>query len=171
MPVLNFTFKQVSNTIFPSYYMYKKNLLVDTIHIFEGSFFAMKSFCIKCNNEEINKYLLKKFKSCNLPNLYVSSKFFTTYNNTILHYKSKSYTEFYDCFCEILTECIIKFYEDKELKKLITLNYFYFSKIEQNIILKNCLSFLNDNKNIENLTRRENIYVALLKYIDENKSF
>lgn len=150
--------------------MYKKRLLVDTIHIIGGNFF-MKSFAIKSNNNQINKYLLNSFENYNLENFHISYKKFKIYNNIILHYKNKNTTEFYDCFCEILTNCIIKYYEESILKQLITLNYFYFSKIEQSMILKNCLSYLKDINNLENMTRRENIYISLLKYIDENKSF
>lgn len=131
----------------------------------------MKSFAIKSNNNQINKYLLNSFENYNLENFHISYKKFKIYNNIILHYQNKNTTEFYDCFCEILTNCIIKYYEETILKQLITLNYFYFSKIEQSMILKNCISYLKDINNLENMTRRENIYISLLKYIDENKSF
>lgn len=133
----------------------------------------MKSFCIKCNNKQLNNYLLKSFKNFKLDNLYVSNKRFKIYNNIILHYinTSNNNSDFYDCFCEILTDAIIEFYEKNELKKIINLNYFYFSKIEQSIILKDCLKYINDYNNLEHFTRREHIYISLLKYIDENKFF
>lgn len=150
--------------------MYKKSLLVDTIHIIGGNFF-MKSFAIKSNNNQINKYLLNSFENYNLENFHISYKKFKIYNNIILHYKNKNTTEFYDCFCEVLTNCIIKYYEESLLKQIITLNYFYFSKIEQSMILKSCISYIQDINNLENMTRRENIYISLLKYIDENKNF
>ena len=131
----------------------------------------MKSFAIKSNNNQINKYLLNSFENYNLEDFHISYKKFKIYNNIILHYQNKNTIEFYDCFCEILTNCIIKYYEESILKQLITLNYFYFSKIEQSMILKSCLSYLKDINNLENMSRRENIYISLLKYIDENKSF
>lgn len=131
----------------------------------------MKSFCIKCNNEEINNYLLKNFKKCKLDNFYISNKKFKIYNNIILHYTNNNTTSFYDCFCNVLTDCIIKFYEQAEIRKIINLNYFYFSNIEQSIIFKDCIHYLNDYNNLENFSRKENIYVSLLKYVDENKSF
>ena len=131
----------------------------------------MKSFCIKNNNKQISNYLLNSFKNYNLNNLYISNKQFSKYNNIILHYKDTNIIPFNNCFCEVLTEAIIKFYEENELKKMITLNYFYFSKIEQSLILKNCLNYIENPNNLEFSTRKEQIYISLLKFINENKSF
>ena len=69
----------------------------------------MKSFAIKSNNNQINKYLLNSFENYNLEDFNISYKKFKIYNNIILHYKNKNTTEFYYCFCEILTNCIIKY--------------------------------------------------------------
>ena len=74
----------------------------------------MKSFCIKCNNEEINNYLLKNFKKCKLDNFYISNRKFKIYNNIILHYTNNNTTSFYDCFCDVLTDFMSK----QKLKKL-----------------------------------------------------
>ena len=131
----------------------------------------MKSFCIKSNNKKINNYLLKNFKTYNLNHFYISNRKFKIYNNIILHCADKNTTFFYDCFCNVLTDTIIKFYEKNELKKIITLNYFYFSEIEQSIILKDCINFFNNTDNPESLDRKDVIYIALLKYINENKFF
>lgn len=131
----------------------------------------MKSFCIKSNNNKLNNYLLKNFENYTLDNFYVSNKKFKMYNNIILHYTNTNTTCFYDCFCEILTDAIINFYEKTELKKIINLNYFYFSDIEQSIIFKDCLNYLDDCNNIEHFTRKELVYVSLLKYVNENKFF
>lgn len=131
----------------------------------------MKSFCIKCNNKEIDKYLYKNFKKENLKNLFISKRKFKIYENIIVHYNGNNVFEFYNCFCKILENTIIKFYEEQEFKKIINLNYFYFSKTEQSIILKYCLDFVNNSENIEFYTRKEEIFNSLLKYIIENKSF
>lgn len=131
----------------------------------------MKSFCIKCNNKEIDNFLYKNFKKEKIKNFYVSKRKFKIYDNIIIHYKGNNLFEFYNIFCDVLQKTIIKFYENNELRKIINLNYFYFSKNEQSIILNYCLEHIENSENIEFHTRKEEIYNSLLKYIIENKSF
>lgn len=131
----------------------------------------MKSFCIKTNNKKIINYLLENFKYNNKNNYKISNKQFKIYDNVILHCRNQELTDFYDYFCEVLTDTIINFYETSEIKKIINLNYFYFSKIEQSIILKDCSKYLNNLNSFENSDRRDVIYIALLKYISSHKYF
>ena len=131
----------------------------------------MKSFCIKTNNKNIINYLLVHLENIDIDNVYISNKEFKIYENVIVHYSGNNISEFYNRLSDILTNCIILFYENNILKDILNMNYFYFSRNENNCILDNCISFLNDTNNIETNIRREHIYIACLKYINENKSF
>jgi len=130
----------------------------------------MKSFCIKTNNNKIISYLLNRFENIYLDNIYISNRKFKIYSNIIVHYTGENFSLFINNFCDILTDCIINFYEYENFKKIINMNYFYFSEIDRNNILNNCNDFLKEDT-IEKEIKKEHIYVSLLKYIDENKYF
>ena len=89
----------------------------------------MKSFCIKNNNKEIINYLLDSFFNIDLDSVYISHRSFCNYENFIIHYTGNNLEEFYDCFCEVLCDCIIYFYEHTIIKRLIDFDYFYFSTL------------------------------------------
>ena len=117
----------------------------------------MKSFCIKTNNLEIINYLLNNIKNIDFDGIFVSQNKFKLYNNVIIHYKGNDICTFYNLLSDILTDCVLFFYEPSLLKQLITLNYFYFDKL-----------ISNDNNN-DFKNRQETIYISCLKYITENK--
>ena len=130
----------------------------------------MKTLCIKNNNKKIINYLLDSFTHINSEYVYVSNNTFKNYENIIVHYTGENYKKFYEIFCEILTDCILVFYEDKILKSLINYNYFYFSDIEKRQILNICNNTL-ESTDIETCIDCENsIYDSIYKYIIENKS-
>ncbi len=107
----------------------------------------MKSICIKSNNSKITNYLLNKFENSNLNETYISIKEFKHYNNIILHCSKKQIILFTNIVSNIITKCIIDFYEKNLINNFINLNYFYFNALERNKIIYNTLDVLNDSEN------------------------
>lgn len=129
----------------------------------------MKSLCIKINNQEIIDYLLEKFSSLNIDSLYISNHKFKIYENVIVHFISENIDFFYDKIATILTDTVIKFYQEKLLKRILEYNYFYFSLSEKKIILQIANDFIKE----DTITFDDNffsIYYAVLDYIKQNKS-
>lgn len=131
----------------------------------------MKSFCIKNNNDIILNYLLTELENINLDDTYISCNCFKYYKNIIIHYKGKNENLFIIKLSNILTNCIMKFYEKNIVKRIINCDYFYFDSKEKSIIYNNCLEILDekDTKDLE--LRREKIFTCLVEYISENKFF
>lgn len=129
----------------------------------------MKSLCIKTNSQNIISYLLEEFQSLNLDSMYISNHKFKIYENVIVHFTSENTDFFYDKIATILTDSIIKFYQEKLLRRILEYNYFYFSLPEKKIILQIAKDFIED----DTITNDDNffaIYYAVLDYIKQNKS-
>lgn len=131
----------------------------------------MKSFCIKNNNENILNYLLTKIENINIDDIYISKNKFKYYKNLIVHYKGKQNDEFIKKLSYILTECVIKFYENKLIKRVVSSDYFYFNEIDRGYILKNCEEILNKDETKDFEYRKEKIYESCVDYVKENKFF
>lgn len=131
----------------------------------------MKSFCIKNNNTEILDYLLNEFENINIEETYISRNKFKHYKNIIIHHKGNKENIFVIKVSEILSNCIIKFYENNIVKRLINRDYFYFENNEKNIIYENCIEILNSIETKDFYLRKEKIFSALLEYISGNKYF
>lgn len=128
----------------------------------------MKSFCIKTNNEEIIKYLLKNLETSSLENIYFVNKTFKSYQNIIIHYTGSLKNHFLVYLSDLLTECILFFYEPILLKRAINFNYFYFDDFEKKLIEENCYKhIILEEPNLK--YRKEEISNSLLNYIINNK--
>ena len=126
----------------------------------------MKSYCIKTENEEIIEYLLNKISKLDVPNIYYCNKSFKIYENIIIHYKDSNIERFENIVASLITETIIKFYQERILKRIINVNYFYFEDFERKIILENCSEFIKSEENqIE-----ETVYTSVNKFIKEHKN-
>lgn len=129
----------------------------------------MKSFCIKTNNIQIINYLLKNLEISPLENIYFVNKEFKNFKNVIIHYTGIETNTFFTLISEIITNCILYFYEPLLLKKILNFNFFYFDSYEQDHIKENCLKYISQQE-IQNIKYRKNeIYTEVLKYIIENK--
>ena len=128
----------------------------------------MKSFCIKTNNRNIQNYLLNEFLNLNLDSFYVSQYRFSKYENIIVHYKGKNLEYFYGLLSDILTNCILYYFEDILIKKLINFNYFYFSELEKRQISVITSSLLDSEE--EYFFRDTLVYQAIYEYIAIEKS-
>ncbi len=131
----------------------------------------MKSFCIKNNNNLILDYLLNEFMNIDLENTYISKNSFKYYKNIIVHYNGKNEDIFIYKMSNILTQCILKFYENNNIKRIINTDYFYFEPNEKKIIFNNCLELLNSKDTIEYENRKEKIFICVYEYVKENKFF
>ncbi len=130
----------------------------------------MKSFCIKTNNNTIIEYLLKNISELNIENVYYSSNKFKLYNNVIIHYLGKEISLFYNKLSNIITDCIINFYEEKLINHILNYNYFYFDFYEKNEIMQECTNLLDIKETSDFTYRRECIFANVLKYLKENNS-
>lgn len=129
----------------------------------------MKSVCIKTNNKQIINYLLNRFTNVGIENLYVSNHIFKIYENVIVHYTGDNLFLFYEYLCNIMIDCIVLYFEPKLIKHIISYNYFYFSKDEQNKIFDNCLSLLNSPEDA--YEKEITLYHCIKRFIENNNSF
>lgn len=135
----------------------------------KGDFF-MKSFCIKTNNVKIVNYLLECLDTTTLDNIYFINRKFKLYNNVIIHYTGDNLPLFMSVLSNILTDCIISFYEPGLIRRTLNFNYFYFDNSEKKSIEEICYDSitLDDDNNFK--YRKEEIWPSVLKYISDNKS-
>ena len=101
----------------------------------------LKTICIKSNNNKINEYIIENIKSFKINNIYLSVHQFSNYKNIILHYKGndkKELNKFINKITTLLSNVIIKFYNNYIMKNLIDTNYFYFSDFDKIKILDYC---------------------------------
>ena len=130
----------------------------------------LKSCCIKTNNKQIINNLLNNFKDINLENVFVSKLKFKFYNNIIIHYKGNNLDSFYNIFSNIVSNTIIKFYETNIIKNMISINYFYFTDLEQKEIFDIVNKYINNNEFKESSLRKNLIKSSCIKYFSDNKS-
>ena len=129
----------------------------------------MKSFCIKTNNTNIINYLLKKLEKSNIENIVYTSRRFKNYKNVIIHYCGNNILEFLPYLSNLITDCILFYYEPILIKNNINYNYIYFDNLEKKEIEKNCYLFMKEDiYNIEQ--RKKEIYNEVTSYIEKNKS-
>ena len=126
----------------------------------------MKSFCIKTDNKQIIEYLLNKMSNLNFPDIYYCDKSFKIYDNVILHYKEENISKFENIVASLVTEVVFYFYQEKLLKRLINVNYFYFDTFEKNCILENCDEFIAEQYDeIE-----KSIFEEVKKYMETKRN-
>ncbi len=126
----------------------------------------MKSYCIKTDNKKIIEYLLNKIERLDFSDIYYCNKSFKIYDNVIMHYKGNNLQRFENIVSDIVTDTIIEFYQEKIIKRIINVNYFYFDEFERNIILENCYEFIKQ----EDSQLKEKVFLSIKKYIKENRN-
>lgn len=71
---------------------------------------------------------------------------------------------------DMLTNCILYFYEPLLLKRLLNFYYFYFDEFEKKIIEEHCYEAITlDEEDILHY-RKEEIWMPMFSYLQENKS-
>lgn len=121
----------------------------------------MKSFCIKTNQKIVLHYLLENLPSIGLENIYYSENKFKYYRNIIVHYTGQNDDAFYYGIANLLTECVLLFYKDIFLSRILNYHYFYFDELEKKQIASLCLDKDEDF---------HCVWPHFLTYILENKS-
>ena len=132
----------------------------------------MKSICIKLISKKTTKYLLNELNTIKINDIYFSCKKFKLYYNIIIHYKGKNVVLFYKKISKIISNFIIYNFEEKIIKSLIKLDYFYFDEIEQHRILNTTLQDLynSDEAIYSPNERKKSIYNKVYSYISSNRS-
>ncbi len=130
----------------------------------------MKSLCIKTNNVHLQNYLLNELRCLEIKNVCFTLKEFRHYQNIIIHYTGKDYSEFYCNISTILAFLVIDELEEDIIKDIIIQNYFYFDYSERNKILNTCYDLLAED--LSNLfTKKFNtLYNNFLLYISTHKA-
>lgn len=131
----------------------------------------MKSFCIKNNNNIILDYLLSEIQNINLEDTFVSQNSFKYYKNIIVHYKGRNERQFIFELSNILTDCIMRFYEKNIVKRIINCDFFYFDSREKSLIYNNCFEILDSKDTKDYAERKEKIFSCLVDYISVHKFF
>ena len=126
----------------------------------------MKSYCIKTDNEKIIEYLLNKFLNIDFPDIYYCHKSFKIYENVIIHYKDSNIEKFENIVANLILDTILEFYQEKIIKRIINVNYFYFDDFERNIIFENCVEFLKQDE----FEIKETLFKEIKAYIKDNRS-
>ena len=106
----------------------------------------MKSFCIKTNNEIILDYLLERIKKIDFEDLIYSKNKFKTYKNIIIHFKGADEHQYNIFLKELIQDVILKFYEEKIIKRTILFNYFYFEESEREQIYNCCIEIMREDE-------------------------
>ena len=126
----------------------------------------LHSICIKTNNLQCISYLLDELDQLNLNDVCFSCKKFKIYTNIIIHYKGKCVSSFLSTLSKILTFLVLDLYENTIIKRIICLEYFYFSLLEQEDIFNLCISSINFESSYDRL---ESIESSFFKYFKNNK--
>lgn len=129
----------------------------------------MKSLCLKTNNKYMIDYLLEEFSNLELDSVYLSNSTFKLYENLIVHYTGDNPTSFIKLASDILTRCILFFYEKKIAKSLLDYHYFYFSEEEKTEILNDCIDLLHFDFELQEDCYQE-IYDSIFLYLVEHHS-
>ena len=126
----------------------------------------MKSYCIKTDNEKIIEYLLNKISNLDFPDIYYCNKSFKIYENVIIHYKDSNIEKFENIVANLILDTILEFYQEKIIKRIINVNYFYFDDFERNIIFENCVEFLKQDE----FEIKETLFKEIKAYIKDNRN-
>lgn len=149
--------------------MYIIKFIAKNIYVYylKEGIFLPKSICIKTNNKQNISYIINELDNLKIDNVYFSCKKFKNFTNIIVHYTGKASFFFVSSVSRLLTYLVLDLYENSLIKRIIALEYFYFSFPEQNSIYHICIETLN----IENsLDRFKIIETSFYNYLAENKS-
>lgn len=107
------------------------------------------------------------FGNINLNDVYYCTKKFKNYENIIIHYTGSYLSIFEHNLADILTNCIITFYEEKLVEKIINLDYFYFDSNEKKQIKNNCITLLYNSNTDDFYFRKDTLWLCIYNYLKE----
>ncbi|MCF0124426.1 MAG: putative sporulation protein YtxC [Clostridia bacterium] len=129
----------------------------------------MKTLCVKTNNSNLLNYLLNELKYTKLEDMCFSLNKFKHYNNIIIHYKGSNEDKFYEKISSILSSMVIDQLDYEILKDIITQNYFYFDKSEQDEIFSICFDIMTNGSYKSQNNKFDILYNSFFNYISQNK--
>lgn len=138
----------------------------------------MISLCIKINDDNVLDYLVNEINKTTISKVTCKRHKFKVYENVIVHFQGDDFESFFDCISTVVTNAITLFFEDKLIKDLIDLNYFYFNAPDKKVIFEEYKLLKNNRqKNItDNSTISSNnslfsylIFPAVKEYIVSNR--
>ena len=83
-----------------------------------------------------------------------------------MHYKENNITKFENIVSDLIMNTILEFYQEKILKRIININYFYFNEFEKNSIYENCMEFFEQEKE----EVKETLFLEVKNYLQGNRS-
>lgn len=105
----------------------------------------MISLCIKINDDKVLNYLMNEINKTTLSKITCKRHKFKIYENIIVHFQGEDNEVFLDYISTLITNTITLFFEDKLVKDLIDLNYFYFNAPDKKVIFEE-YNLLKSNK-------------------------
>lgn len=130
----------------------------------------MNSICIKTNNNKIINYLLNELENFKLKDVYFSYKFFSKYNNIIIHYKGENSELFYTKLSTVLSYLVIDFFEKNIIKRILHTEFFYFSNFEINEIIKIFYNLIEPSEDFNFQNRKLILFNIFYNYVTVNKN-
>lgn len=118
---------------------------------------------------KIKNYLLKNLELLDFDDIYYTDKKFKIYENVIIHYTGEKECEFISILSNIISDCILLFFEPILIKRSLNLNYFYFDNFEKKLIEETCYNHIISDEDETLKFRKDEIWNSVLKYISENK--
>ena len=122
----------------------------------------MNFICIKTNNLNTQKYLLKNLNNIN--NIKISFCKFKSYDNILVFYKGKNIDLFFKSISNVISDLIIEIYEPNIMKSFIKNDFSYFDSIEFNEIIE---KFKNNRTDIY-LENKKILLNIIYSYINSN---
>ena len=129
----------------------------------------MKSLCLKSNDDNTLNYLIDRFETFNLNDIYYSRNKFKSYNNVIIHYLENDNELFLNQLSNIFSFLVLELYEQKILENIIKYNYFYFNSSEIKSILTITTNALYNSNEYNSQNRELILYDSFYKYLSKNK--
>lgn len=105
----------------------------------------MISLCIKINDNEVLDFLMNEINKTTISKITCKKHRFKVYENVIVHFQGDDSEAFLDFISTVITNAITLFFEDRLVKDLIDLNYFYFNAPDKKVIFEE-YNLLKSNK-------------------------
>ncbi len=137
----------------------------------------MISLCIKINNDDVLDYLVNEINKTTISKITCKRHKFKVYENVIVHYQGDDCESFFNYISTAITNAITLFFEDRLVRDLIDLNYFYFSIPDKKVIFEE-YKLLKSNRLKKSSTLSNNkedslffnlVFPSVKEYVMSNK--
>lgn len=130
----------------------------------------MISLCIKINDNEVLDFLMNEINKTTISKITCKKHKFKVYENVIVHFQGDDVEAFLDFISTVITNAITLFFEDRLVKDLIDLNYFYFSISDKKVIFDEYNLIKNNKlKDTDTSLFFDLIFPAVKEYVRSNR--